>query len=289
MNLDPRLISLIKLLEDPDPEIYSTVIREIAKYGKEVLPKLEIINFHTTDLVLKEQLGGLIQQLRFEAITQEFKEWVNHPDPSLLDGIYLLSKWLDHQVKWEEFHELFNDIKLNVWMALNQGMSSFEKIYTINSVFYHHYHFKIFETGGLLSYNPYHLFTESTGNKCSIGMLYVAICEALEIPIVALQIPELLILGYLHEKTFNTDSSESPFHVLHYIDPESGWINSKEEVEFYLKKFLRTEEMPQILPMSNKELMRFTLQEILGDNLLATDPSFYAIKSELKHWISMLS
>lgn len=289
MKLDQRLVSLIQLLEDPDPSISAMVIQEIIKYGPEVLPRLEFANRHIKDRALKEQLGMVIQQFRFEALTNSFKIWTEEADPSMIQGIFLLSKWLDNQIDWEEFNELFNEVKLNIWMSMDHNMTSFEKIYMINSIFYHHYHFKIFETGGLLSYNPYHLLTESIGNKFSIGLLYIAICEALEIPVYALDIPELLILGYLQEKTLQTEQGENIFYVVHYIDPESGWIHGKEEVELHLQEYLNNTATTTVRPLSNKDLIKFLLQQIAQDQSLKTDPSFDEIKDQLKHWISLLN
>lgn len=289
MVIDNKLIALIKLLEDPDPEIQHAVHQEISSYGMEVLPSLEFVNTRTMDVAVKEKLGVLIQQMRFEELFSKFAEWSKDEDPSLIEGVYFLSKWLDNQVQWEEFHDLFNQIKLNIWLELSQTLTAFEKIHIINSIFYNYYHFKLFPEGGLLSYNPYHLMTEHVGNKYSIALLYLAICEALDIPIFAIDVPEIIIMGYFDDlSSFFINEEESELQLQHFIDPESGFIHGYEEVMFYLQQFLKSNEKPKLRALSNKELMVVVLSFMKEDQSIKSDFSFENIKQQLNMLLELI-
>jgi len=289
MDIDNKLVALIKLLEDPDPQIQEVVQHEIGKYGMEVLPSLEFVNTRTMDIAVKEKLGVLIQKMRFEALYAKFSKWSSADDPSMIEGVYLLSKWLDNEVKWEEFHDLFNQIKLNVWLELSQTLTPFEKIHVINSIFYNYYHFKLFPEGGLLAYNPFHLMTEHVGNKSSIALLYIAVCEALDIPIFAIDIPEIIIMGYFDDlSSFFISEEETELKLQHFIDPESGFIHGYEEVMFYLQQFIKSNERPTLRALKNKELMVVVLRFMNEDQSITSDVSFENIKQQLNMLLDLI-
>lgn len=288
MKIDQKLVALLRLLDDPDPQIFEAVYHELQNYGKEILPSLEYVYQHSFALESREKLAYIIQDLRFEYIYEAFDEWLNSKNSNLLEASYLLSKWLDYQVERESFIKHFNKIKMDVWIELNNTLTAFEKIHILNTIFYQYYNFELYQKAGLLAYNPYHLMTERMGSKFSFAVLYVAICEALDLPVFAINLPNVLLLAYYESlKNIHLLTKENPMLIQHFIDPENGFIHGKDEVLTYIKSQQLSAPLPALKALDNKEFLLKIFRFIQQDPLFIQNDYFDGVKKQLDELIQL--
>ncbi|HLS71489.1 MAG TPA: transglutaminase family protein [Chitinophagaceae bacterium] len=290
MRIDKRLEAIIYLLEDNDEGVFKEAEKALYAYGIDVLPSLEYVYNQSENLIIKERLGIIMQDFRFKEIFNDFQNWSRKENPNLIEASFLISRWMDNSIEKERFYTIFNQIKINVWLEVNNTLTAFEQIYLINSIFYNYYNFKLFPEGGFLSYNPFHLMLEGVGNKYSLALLYIAICETLDIPIFVLNIPDLLLMGYFDNLLhFYQKDGEKNIQIAHYIDPEDGVIHGKEEVLFYIRQFMQMRNLPQIKPMNNKQFIKLFFESMLNDESLKNDQSFSKMTHQLQRLIFVLN
>ena len=81
----------------------------------------------------------------------------------------------------------FDKIRRNIWLELNNYLTPLEQVNVFNSILYNFYKLQGHE---LTEREPKYFFINQVleskqGNSYSIGVLYLALCELLDIPIFA--------------------------------------------------------------------------------------------------------
>ena len=92
--MDPKeIVSLIKLLDDPDAEISSHVEGKILSYGNEVIGFLESAWEQSFDAVLQERIENLVHKIQFNSVKQELQLWIFGGSFDLLQGLLIINKY----------------------------------------------------------------------------------------------------------------------------------------------------------------------------------------------------
>ena len=86
-------------------------------------------------------------------------------------------------------------IRKNIWLELNNYLTPMEQINVFNSILFNYYKHKGIEMN---FDNPDHFLINKTlqnkkGNAISYGILYLILCEMVDIPVYAIQIPKQFI------------------------------------------------------------------------------------------------
>ncbi len=101
------------------------------------------------------------------------------------------------------------------------------------------------------------------GNAISNGILYLVLCQLLDIPVRAVNIPRQFILAYMdtsyHLLNPGAHNSEK---IKFYIDPLNGQIYSHKDVENYFKRISVPPTTSYFREMSNKAVIQFLLEEL---------------------------
>ena len=113
-----------------------------------------------------------------------------------------------------------------------------EQVNVISSILYNYYKL----TGGETLYDqPEDFFINKTveskkGNAFSNGILYLALCENLDIPVRAINIPKQFVLAYF-KPGYSDENLEIPQEKIEfYIDPISGQVFTQKDVKSYFKR-----------------------------------------------------
>ena len=78
---------------------------------------------------------------------------------------------------------------------------------------------------------------QKKGNAITNGILYLIVCELLDIPIKAINIPKQFILGYFDiDYNFPNPTRQRSEKINFYIDPLNGQVYSHKDVENYFKR-----------------------------------------------------
>ena len=102
----------------------------------------------------------------------------------------------------------------------------------------------------------------NTGNSIGNGIVYLILCDLLDIPVNSIHIPQQFILAYFdeHYDILSPTKAPSP-KISFYIDPLSGQMYSNKDVESYFNKLSLTPSSSYFKAMSNKMVIK-TLRSI---------------------------
>lgn len=258
--------ALFQLIDDPDYEVYDTVAHKILHYGKEIIPSLEHLWETTHDETVQERIMQLIHRVHFQDLQAEFIEWKNAEHPELLRGAILVAKYQYPDLNIPFLLTQFDQLRRNLWLELNNYLTSIEKINVFNGIVYNYYKLQGHE---LTDRKPDHFFVNKLletkqGNVFSIGVVYLALAEILDIPIYAVNIPRQFLLAYFDqlEHFYKVDD---PFvkQISFFIDPVNGMIYTHNDVEFYLHKLkAKFSKAAVFKTQSTKQIIYKMLEEL---------------------------
>ncbi|GAA4461467.1 hypothetical protein GCM10023093_06180 [Nemorincola caseinilytica] len=261
---DKEIRALLRLVDDPDDEVYDQVVNRLLHYGKNIIPNLESVWESTADEQLQERLEILIHRVHFNDLQQELQEWNEQEEPDLLRGAILIAKYRFPDLNVPSIMAQFEHIRRNVWLELNNYLTPLEQVNVINSILYNYYKLQGHELTERENKHFYmnQVLDSKQGNAYSIGILYLAICEVLDIPIFAVDVPRQFIFAYIDTLHSFLNDRESIQQIQFYIDPISGMIYTQKDLDLYLRKINATDKGRYFEPLSNRRIICKMLEEL---------------------------
>ncbi|MEN9339433.1 MAG: hypothetical protein RIQ62_745 [Bacteroidota bacterium] len=263
---NPELKALFHLLDDPDRDVYHTVSDKLIHYGKEVIAPLEDLWETTMDNRVQERIEHIIHKVNFNDVFKAWSAWARKPKSSLLSGALLMSAYRYPDLDEAAVHKTIKSIYQSCWLEINNYLTPLEQINIINSIFYNMYKFK----GQELEENkPAHYFLNEVldtrqGNNYSLGLLYQILCEMLDIPVYAIQLPKQYILAYYDTLNDFYDREKQPIHKIQfYIDPNHGMIYTQNDVDVFVKKYNIKVDQNTFRPLAHTEIMYKNLEALM--------------------------
>ena len=259
-----EITALLQLIDDPDEDVYNTVSNKIISLGKDIIPNLENLWESISNEDTQERIELLIHRLHLRDLTAEFEEWKNG-DANLLQGAILISKYHYPDMQPAQTMQEIEKLRRNMWLELNNYLTPIEKINVLNSIFYNYYKQK----GVEISYeSPDPFLINKTletkkGNALSNGLILIVLCELLDIPVKAINIPRQFILGYFDEQyDVLNPVGHSSEKINFYIDPLNGQMYSHKDIENYFKKLSVPPVTSYFRPISNRRIIQYLLEEL---------------------------
>ncbi len=265
MQSNNEVRALLLLIDDPDDEVYDSVASKILDYGKAIIPTLELFWENTPDSVVQGRIENLIHRVHFQDLQQEFATWSRAPQPELLRGAILLAKYQYPQLNVPVILSHFDQIRRNVWLELNSYLTPIEQVNVINSMFYSYFKFQGHE---LTKREPNHFFINQVienrqSNGYVLGIMYLAICELLDIPIFAVDIPRQFVFAYIHVMPQLSITDDFALQrIQFYIDPVNGNIFSQNDIDSYLNKINAKDRDSYMVPILNKRILYKMMEEL---------------------------
>lgn len=265
MQENKEIQALLKLIDDPDMDVYESVSQKIISFGKDIIPNLEHFWETSVNPELQEKIEMLIHRLHFTDLENEFTKW-SASGADILSGAMLVSKYaypeMDPSVIFKEIEKL----RRNIWLEMNSYLTPIEQINVINSIVYNYYR----QRGTEISYENADGFLlnktleSHKGNAYGNGTLLLILCSLLDVPVYAISIPKQFILGYFdrHFDMLNPATSHASEKIKFYIDPVNGQMYSHKDVENYFKKIAVPPVSSYFRPLTNKAALRNVLEEI---------------------------
>lgn len=265
---NPReLAALIRLVEDPDPNIYGHVKDRLIGFGKSVVPAIEETWQQTvSENEYQDRLKNIIHEIRINEIKTELSRWKASSNRDLFKGSVILSKLQFPEIDEKKVEEELEKIKQKVWLEINENNTAFEIVKIFNHVL-----FDIcgFESSKNNFYAPHNSFINTVleskkGNPLSLSMLYSIIAQRLQIPIYGVNLPNHFVLGFVDEfKTLKMLGFSDDRNVLFYINPFSrGRIFDHNEIENYLRSLNLPFDKDYFEPCSNTEILKRMLNNL---------------------------
>jgi regulator of sirC expression with transglutaminase-like and TPR domain len=256
--------ALLHLIDDPDEDVYTTVSEKILSFGKEIIPNLEHLWENIHDEEAQERIETLIHRVHYRELTADFVQWKNNP-VDLMTGALTVARYtypdLQPQQIWQEIEKL----RRNIWLELNSYLTPIETINVVNSILFNYYKQK----GAEISYeHPDQFLLNKTletkkGNAIGNGIVYLILCELLDIPVRAVNIPRQFLLGYFDDQYELLNPAGHPSEkIKFYVDALTGQMYSHKDIEAYLKRLSVPPVPTYFRPLNNKKVIQFLLKEL---------------------------
>ena len=71
MNNSTEIYALVKLLDDPDPEIFEHVEKRLVEHGNEVIEYLENVWESAPDATLQQRIENVVHQIQFNTVDRK--------------------------------------------------------------------------------------------------------------------------------------------------------------------------------------------------------------------------
>jgi hypothetical protein len=262
--MNTEVIALLNLLDDPDTIVYEAVNSKIKSYGSAIIPILEQHTEIQNENIVQQRVTSLITQLQWQNILQDFELWKKNEAPSLLDAAILLSKISFTDVDNETVYKTFEKISKDTWIELNNYLTPLEKTTIISNIIYKFHKYNGVEINYEKS-NEFllqHLLATKKGNSFSLAILYVTLCQVLDVPVCILQFPKQLILGYLDIYQDYFIEEENNFEkIKFFIDPVFGNAINHNDISIFLKRLNIAPSNKYFTPLTPVETIVYVLKE----------------------------
>jgi hypothetical protein len=262
--------TLLALLDDRDDEVYFAVRDRLIAAGPDILPVLEYALTSPANLLQHERLELIIAKLKILKLIDKTAQWANSEDKTLLDGWVLISSIQYPTILPDKIEQLIQRIYLDIWLEMNDSLTSIEKVAIINHIFYNLYHFEL----NLADLNApencllNNLLVSRKGNQLSLATLYCILAKKLKLPIHPLNIGQFVILGYYEPEISKEVYGDNAHPYLFYINMEhKGSILGAKELDFVVHDF-KEDASENVVPLSEGKHIKLLLT-LLRDNYLS--------------------
>lgn len=280
MEENKEISALFHLIDDPDEEVFGVVSNRIVDYGKGIIPNLENLWENTISEGIQERIELVIHRLHYRDLTEEFVEWNRHSHQDLLTGALLVARFQYPELTSAPVFQEVEKLRRNIWLELNSYLTPLEQTNVLTTILYNYYQLK----GGEIAYTEPNDFLlnkvldSKKGNAMSNGILYLVLCDLLDIPIRAVPIPRQFILAYIDidPTQWNQLAFNPTEQIQFYIDPMSGQVFTQKDVETYFKRISVPATASFFKPLDNIRIIQLLLEELskcfeLGKNAYKQD------------------
>ncbi len=262
-----KIISLIKLLDDPDQVIFEAIEKQLIRAGIDIVPELEKTWEGSLNELLQERVENLIHTVQQNNVKDRLREWVNGGASELLEGVYILARSQFPELEYEEVESAIEKIKHDVWLELAPNLTALEKVRILNHII-----FEVHKFSGNISnyYSPRNSYINQVlelkkGNPISIAIVYTVVAQRLGIPIYGVNLPKNFILAYKDEvssiRTFEEDENDS---VLFYINPfNRGAVFGRKEIDYFVKQQKIQKQKAFYVPCGNIEIVQRVILNLI--------------------------
>ncbi len=263
MQENTEISALFHLIDDPDEEVFISVSDRIVSLGRAIIPNLENLWENTPDEGVQERIEMLIHKLHFRDLVNDFSNWKNG-SCELLEGALLAARYQYPDMLATTSLQEIEKIRRNIWLELNSYLTPLEQINVITGILYSYYKLK----GNEVAYDIREDFLfnkvieNKKGNAITNGILYLILCELLDIPVRAINIPRQFILGYFDiDYNFPNPTRQKSEKINFYVDPLNGQIYSHKDVENYFKRISVPPTPSYFKQLDNKRIIQHLLEE----------------------------
>lgn len=263
METNKEISALFTLIDDPDEEVFGVVSEKIIDYGKTIIPSLEHLWETIPDETIQQRIELLIHKLHYRDLTEDLRQWNVSGHHDLILGSLLVCKFQYPDLSSAPVLQEIEKIRRNIWLELNNYLTPLEQINIVTSILYSYYGLK----GGETNYQEINEFLlhkvleAKRGNQVSNGILYLILCELLDLPVKAIQIPRQFVLAYFKPGYSDENLVNPEEKIEFYIDPLSGQVFTQKDVQSYLKRIAVASDPSFFKPLKNKAVIRWLITE----------------------------
>lgn len=288
LETNKEITALLHLIDDPDQEVFDAVSNKIVDYGRPIIPNLEHLWETTPDEGIQNRIEVLIHRLHFRDLTEDFRQWSVSGHHDLLLASLLVSKFQYPDIASGPVLQEIEKVRRNIWLELHNYLTPLEQINIVTSILYSYYGMK----GGETNYKEsndfliHKVLEAKRGNQVSNGILYLLLCELLDIPVKAVNVPKQFVLAYFKPGYSDEQLPNPIYNIEFFIDPTSGQVFTQKDVESYFQRIAMPPTGTYFKPLGNKKVIQYLLDEF---SKCFTDEKNEYKKDELKALAKLLN
>ena len=255
--------SLIRLLDDPDSEIFEHVHKKLLSYGGGAIEYLELAWEQAFDPIQQERIANLVHEIQFGIVKNDLQLWYQGGAFDLLQGTLIINRYQYPDLDEQKVINQLEAIKRDIWIQMMNEASPAEQIKLINHVFYSIYGFSGNTTNHQDPQNSYisQVLETKKGNQISLAIIYSIIAQKLDIPVYGVNLPQHFILAYLDESMRN----EFEGGILFYINAfNKGFIFGRRDVDMFLKQLNLKYDKQFYEPCSNTDIIKRVIRNLIS-------------------------
>ena len=263
MDETREISALFNLIDDPDEEVFGVVTNKILDFGKPIIPNLEQLWETTPNEQIQERIELIIHRLHYSDLSEDFRQWSLAGHHDLLVGALLVSKFQYPELTTSPVLLEVEKIRRNIWLELNNYLTPLEQIRIVTGILYSYYSLKGAEVGytDVNEFLIHKVLESKKGNQLSNGILYLIICELLDIPVKAVGIPKQFVLAYFKSGYSNEGTNDHQNKIEFFIDPSSGMVFTHKDIENYFRRISVPPVPTYFKPLSNKRVIQTLIEE----------------------------
>jgi regulator of sirC expression with transglutaminase-like and TPR domain len=264
MEESKEITALFHLIDDPDEEVFDAVSKKIVDYGKPIIPNLEHLWETTPSEETQVRIELLIHRLHFRDLAEDFHQWSVSGHHDLMLGTLLVCKFMYPELSTTPVLQEIEKVRRNIWLELNNYLTPLEQINIVTSILYSYYGLKGSETNykDPNEFLLHKVLEAKHGNQISNGILYLILCELLDIPVKAIGVPKQFVIAYF-KSGYSEENLPNPLGKIEFfIDPTSGQAFTHKDVENYFKRITVPSTAAYFKPLSNKRMIQQLLEEL---------------------------
>lgn len=266
MEENREISALFNLIDDPDEGIFTAVSSRIVGYGKGIIPNLENLWENTVSTEVQDRIEILIHRLHHSDLLVDFNTWISSSRQELLYGAIIAARFQYPEMNVAGLLQEVEKLRRNTWLELNSYLTSLEQVNVISSILYNYFGLK----GGEITFtNPDDFLINKVmegrrGNNMSNGILYLILCEMLDIPVKAINIPRHFVLAFFDDMEAMNQEAKPDYqkHIQFYIDSVSGQVFTHKDVDNYFKRISVPAVSSYYKPLNNKRVIQLLLEDL---------------------------
>ncbi|RYY40758.1 MAG: hypothetical protein EOO08_06410 [Chitinophagaceae bacterium] len=264
MEQTKEIYALLNLIEDPDEEVFGAVSSRIVEFGRQIVPNLENLWENTVSEQVQNRIEILIHKLHVTDLREDFRQWSLAGHHDLMVGALLAAKFQYPDLTTAAIVQEIEKLRRNIWLELNNYLTPLEQVRIVTGILYGYFGLKGTETA-YTDVNEFllHKTLESRrGNQAGNGLLYLILCELLDLPVRAIGIPRQFILAYFKPGYSAEDLDQPISKIEFFIDPTSGMVFTHKDLELYFKRIQVPAVPSYFRPSPNKRVIQTLLLEM---------------------------
>lgn len=264
MEETKEISALLHLIDDPDDEVFGVVTSKIIQYGRNIIPNLEHLWENTPNEEIQERIEIIIHRLHYSDLSEDFRQWGLAGHHDLMIAALLASKFQYPELSTAPIIHEIEKLRRNIWLELNNYLTPLEQIRIVTGILYGYYGLKGSETAytDVNDFLMHRALQTKKGNQISNGILYLVLCDLLDIPVKAISVPKQFVLAYFKPGYSNEQEDQFLAKIEFFIDPTTGQVFTHKDIEHYFKRISVPPTYSYFKPLSNKKVIQFLLEEM---------------------------
>ena len=263
-----KIEALIRLLEDPNNQVFEQVKNELVKIGDDALSSLEnAAQKNSFGDEFNERVVSLINEIQRNVLKDELIQWINSEEKDLLLGSIIVSKHHDTYLEDSLVYDAIQSLRRAIWLEFNDYQTSFEQIKIFNRIFFGVFQFKCLNKE---TYSPdvidiSKVLESKQGAPLTIGLIYSIIAQSLDLPVYGVNLPNSFVLAFMDYNQSNfIINQQNDFGVLFYINPKAlGDILDAREIDAFLSSRNLNPNRSHFEPCSNSSLIKRMIEDLM--------------------------